>query len=91
MSRTVKLRVEKPAEVLSSGLFGVGALYRIERSIDNGLTYSEVTTGAIVSTTTAYSYQDLTGIEGYKYRARYSKATPVLSTDYSDYGNVVAA
>ncbi len=86
----VTVRIKRPnLDILQSGMYGAGALYRIERSTDSGVSFSEITTGAVVSGVYSYLYYDATSASGYQYRSRYSKATPLFSTDYSEYSAVV--
>jgi hypothetical protein len=80
-----------PAGVLAAGVFGPGALIRIERA-DLALippyalgAYAEVHTTAIVAATVQYSWWDPAGIGTSSYQWRVSKATPGIPADYSDY------
>ena len=80
-----------PVGVLAAGVFGPGALIRIERA-DLALippyalgAYAEVHTTAIVAATVAYSWWDPAGIGTSSYKWRVSKATPGIPADYSDY------
>lgn len=88
--RQIVISVITPAEILAG--YGAGALIRIER--DTSATFTTPTEFAvvpIVASATEYEYWDAIGTAAHYYRTRYSKAAPVLTTDYSDYGNVFVA
>ncbi len=69
--------------------FGAGALIRVERDTSASFgTTTEVTVIDIVSGQTQYEYWDATGASTHYYRVRYSKASPSVSTDYSDFSAV---
>lgn len=91
MASLVRWHIDDPQDVIDT--FGSGALSRIERGTSAAMSdAAELTTVAVVATTTEHEYRDQTGVPGTSwYRIRFSKATPSLSTDYSGYGPVFQA
>lgn len=91
MATLPRITIPDPANQIQR--FGTGALYRLERGTSSAMSdASEITTALIVATQTEYEYADPTGVAGTSwYRARYSTATPTLSTHYSGYGPVFQA
>lgn len=79
--------VDDSADLITG--YGSGAVVRVERSTD-GLSWSEITTIAIVSGTSRHEYWDATGTTSHSYRFRYSKASPSVATDYSGYTTIEA-
>jgi hypothetical protein len=73
-----------PDDLLTA--LGAGALTRVERSATETGTYAEIGTVPLVAGHYAFVYLDLQAPAGSWYRTRYSKATPALPADYSDYG-----
>lgn len=83
----IVINVDGPDDLLSG--YGAGALIRVERDTVAAMSgASEITTIAIVTGTVRYEYWDATGASTHYYRTRYSKASPSVSTDYSDYSDV---
>src|SRR5664279_203939 len=80
----VLVTVDNPAELLNAGAFGTGALVRLEWSA-NAVTYTELSTQALVSSTTVYTFFDNAGSDSTYYRSRYSD---VGGTNFSDYSEV---
>lgn len=72
-----------PASLLLAGAFGPGALIRIERSDDDGATFTAKTTVAIVASQAQYTYWDSTGVAASVYRYRVSDAAPATYSPYS--------
>lgn len=70
--------------------FGAGALIRIERSTSEDFqTFGEIHTIPLVEDVTHYEWWDPSGTNDHWYRTRFSKASPVIGTDYSAYSEVV--
>lgn len=74
-----------PASLLQTGAFGPGALTRLERSDNDGTTWTEATTTVIVGTQAQYTYWDPAGDADSIFRYRVSKAAPAVPGDYSPY------
>lgn len=72
-----------PASILEAGAFGEGALIRLERSDDDGDTYEEITTLAIVATTVSYQFWDEDGDETSLYQWRVSDSDDEIHSPYS--------
>ena len=91
MATLVRWQVDDPQDILDT--YGAGAVSRIERGTTSAMTdAAEITTVAVVATTTEHEYKDATGAAGtHWYRLRFSTATPSVSTDYSGYGPVFQA
>lgn len=84
------LDVDDPDDLLDG--YGTGALIRVERDTSESMaTSAEITTIPIVVGQLEYEYWDQTGTPADYYRVRYSKASPLLDTDYSDYSPVFQA
>jgi hypothetical protein len=80
------INVDDPDDLLSG--YGAGALIRVERDSSSAFgSATEITTIAIVPSTTEYEYWDTTGTSSHYYRTRYSKASPSVATDYSAYSD----
>lgn len=90
MATLPRITIPEPQNVLDT--FGALAKYRLERGTSALNDFAEVTTGTVLATQTEYEYADATGVAGtHYYRARYSTASPTLSTHYSGYGAVFQA
>jgi hypothetical protein len=81
---TVAAIAQDPDDLLASDAFGAGAKVRFETSADQ-VSWSEFTSVVIVSGTTRYEVHHLAGSRLSYYRTRYSKASPAVAQDYSDY------
>lgn len=78
----LRVVVDNPEELLNAGAFGAGALLRVEKSTD-GVTYTPLTTAALVSGTTLYKVYDQSGPSTNWYRTRFSDAAATNFSDYS--------
>ena len=79
----LKITADNPDELLATSAFGSGALIRVESSTDN-VTFSALTTTALVAGQTLYTIYDTTGATGTYYRTRYSNSGGTNFSGYSD-------
>lgn len=83
MANVIRVRVENPDDLLNTGMYGAGALIRLQSSATETGAYTDVTTAAIVSATNIYAIYDSAGGSTTWYKTRYESASGALTSDYS--------
>jgi len=82
VANILKLTVEAPDEILNAGHSGAGAVIQVQSSED-GTTFADEGTVAIVSGTRVYTYYDANGTSATWYWTRYEKSDGTPTSDWS--------
>jgi hypothetical protein len=89
VANTLKISVENADELLLAGVYGAGALIRIQSSATEGGVYANLSgtgstpTIALVAGTSIYTGQDPSGTSSTWYKTRFENAGGTLTSDYS--------
>ncbi len=89
MPNTVRLVVEAPDEILNAGLYGAGALIRLQTAATEAGAYADVTgtgstpTTAVVTNTRSYTGFDPAGTVSSWYRTRFENVGGTRASDWS--------
>jgi hypothetical protein len=83
MPNSIKVQVDDPAVLLNAGMYGAGAIVRLESSASEAGAYASVVTAALVTTTNLYTLYDSAGSTSTWYRTRYENAGGSSFSDYS--------
>lgn len=90
MPNVLTLTVENPDEILNAGLYGAGALMRLQSSATEAGSYADVSgtgstpTIAIVTATRSYTGFDPNGTSSSWYRTRFENSGGTRLSDWSD-------
>lgn len=90
MPNSVTLLVEEPDQILNAGLYGAGAVIRLQTSATEDGVFADVTgtgstpTTAVVTATRSYLAYDPAGIVSSWYRTRFENAGATRLSDWSD-------
>lgn len=79
----LRIVVSDPDELLNTSAYGAGAKLRVEFSTNNGVSYTEFTTTALVSGQTIYTIYHQAGTTTTLYQSRYSDTGGTLFSEYS--------
>lgn len=82
MPNVVRVTVENPDELLNAGMYGAGAVIRLESAATEAGTYTSVTTAAIVTATRLYTLYDAAGAATTWYRVRYEASGGTPASEY---------
>lgn len=89
MPTTLTITVENPEQILNAGLYGTGALVRLQSSATQAGTFADVSgtgstpTLAVVAGTRAYTGYDPNGITSTWYRTRYENSGATRASDWT--------
>lgn len=82
MPNIVRVTVENPDELLDPGMYGAGAVIRLDSAATEAGPYSAVTTTPILVDTRLYTLYDATGTTGTWYRVRYEASGGSPASEY---------
>jgi hypothetical protein len=90
MANSLILTVENPTELRDDGLYGSGALIRVQSAATEGGAYSDISgtgsdpTVALANDVRSYTANDPNGVASTWYRTRYENAGATRVSDWSD-------
>lgn len=84
MANSISVTVEDPDELLNAGMYGAGAIIRLQSGAAEAGPFANEATAAIVSGTETYTIFDSDGTSTTWYRSRYENAGGTSVSDWSD-------
>lgn len=82
MANPIYVTVENPDELLNAGMYGAGAIIRLQSSEDN-VTFANEATAPLVAATRFYTLYDVSGTSITWYRTRYENVGGTVLSDWS--------
>lgn len=83
MANVIKASVENPEELLNAGMYGAGAIIRLQSATTEAGAYANESTASLVTGTNAYTLYDADGTSTTWYRSRYENAGGTSVSDWS--------
>lgn len=83
MANVIPVTVENPDELLNAGMYGAGAIVRLQSGLTETGAFSNESTAAIITATRLYTLYDQDGTSTTWYRTRYENAGGTVVSDWS--------
>ena len=83
MPNRISVFVEEPDALLNAGMYGTGAIVRLQSGTAEAGPFANESTAALVAGQRAYTLYDADGVASTWYRTRYENAGGTVTSDWS--------